>query len=379
MDRPEELRRRIAALGFDEVRYAAAGPILARGLRDWLEAGFQADMRWMDRTAAKRLAPELVLPGVRSVIALGVNYWTGGGNAAAGRAQFARYAQYSDYHDTIKPGLESAGRALEEIYGAGRADYRAYVDTGPVLERGWAARAGMGFVGKNAMLISRGHGNALLLAAILTRVEIPPDAPFLNSKGARDAVGLFCGKCTRCLDACPTRAFPAPGVVDARRCISYQTIENRGIIPRELRPGIGTRVFGCDVCLEVCPWNRFARAGRRVLLSARSGMGSLSWAELLELTPESFSAQFRGTPVKRLKYAGLMRNACVAAGNTGDPSLLSRLTRLAAHGLPLVRVHAVWAVRRLAGAGAAELLRQARSAETDPYVLEEYDPPTPAT
>jgi len=378
MDRPEELRKRIAALGFDEVRYAAAGPILARGLRDWLEAGFQADMRWMDRTAAKRLAPELVLPGVRSVIALGVNYWTGGGNAAAGRPQVARYAQYSDYHDTIKPGLESAGRALEEIYGAGRADYRAYVYTGPILERGWAARSGMGFVGKNAMLISRGHGNALLLAAILTRVELPPDAPFLNAKGARDAVGLFCGKCTRCLDACPTRAFPAPGVVDARRCISYQTIENRGIIPRELRPGIGTRVFGCDVCLEVCPWNRFARAGRRVLLSARSGPGSLSWAELLDLTPESFSAQFRGTPVKRLKYAGLMRNACVAAGNTGDVSLLPRLARLAAHPLPLVRVHAVWAVGRLAGAGAAELLRQARSAETDPGVLDEYDSLTPA-
>jgi epoxyqueuosine reductase len=374
MDRPGELRRRIAALGFDEVRYAAAAPMAANGLRDWLAAGHQADMRWMDRTAEKRLAPDLVLPGVRSIIALGVSYWPGGGSAGGGRPQFARYALYSDYHDTIRPGLEKAGRILEELYGACSADYRFYVDTGPVLERAWAARAGIGFSGKNAMLISRRHGNALLLAAILTRVELPPDPPLPGRGGPRDAVGLFCGKCSRCLDACPTRAFPAPGVVDARRCISYQTIENRGAIPRELRSGIGTRVFGCDVCLEVCPWNRFARAGRRLLLAARSGPARLSWAELLEMTPEAFGALFRGTPVKRLKYAGFMRNACIAAGNTGDLSLLPRVARLAAHDLPLVRAHAVWAVRRLAGAGAPAWLSAARAAETDPSVLDEYAP-----
>jgi epoxyqueuosine reductase len=372
MDRPEELRRRIAALGFDEVRYAAAGPVPAGGLRDWLAAGHQAGMRWMDRTADKRLAPELVLSGVRSIVALGVS--TGSVVAGVpGRPRFARYAMYSDYHDTIGRGLAAAGKILEELYGVGSADYRAYVDTGPVLERAWAERAGIGFVGKNAMLISRGHGNALLLAAILTRVELPPDPPLRAwSGGLRKTVGLLCGKCSRCLDACPTRAFPAPGVVDARRCISYQTIENRGVVPRELRPGIGERVFGCDVCLEVCPWNRFAQAGRQMLLSARPEIGSLSWAELLEMTSEAFSAKFRRTPVKRLKYAGFLRNACIAAGNSGDASLLPRLAQLAAHELPLVRLHAAWAVYRLAGAGAAELLRHARSVETDPAVLEEY-------
>jgi epoxyqueuosine reductase len=160
--------------------------------------------------------------------------------------------------------------------------------------------------------------------------------------------------------------------VDARRCISYQTIENRGIIPRDLRPGIGTRVFGCDVCLEVCPWNRFAGAGRRMLLSARPGLGGLSWAELLDMTPAIFSAQFRGTAVKRLRYAGFLRNVCIAAGNTGERSLLPRLIPLAGHELPLIRIHAVWAVHRLAGADAHGLLRDARAAETDSAVLEEY-------
>ena len=372
MDRPGELRRRITALGFDEVRFAAAGPVAADGLRDWLAAGHQADMGWMDRTASKRLSPELVLRGVRSIIALGVNYWAVGGDAGPGRPRFARYAQYADYHDTIKPGLVQAGRILEEVFGAGPGDHRAYVDTGPVLEREWAARAGIGFAGKNAMLISRRHGNALLLAAILTRVELPPDPPLSKGAGSRGAVGLFCGKCTRCLDACPTRAFPAPGVVDARRCISYQTIENRGVVPRELRPGIGTRVFGCDVCLEVCPWNRFAAEGRRMLLSARPGLGGLSWGELLDMTQAGFSAQFRGTAVKRLKYAGFMRNVCIAAGNTGDRSLLPLLIPLATHELPLIRIHAVWAVHRLAGADARDLLRPALETETDPAVLEEY-------
>jgi epoxyqueuosine reductase len=187
---------------------------------------------------------------------------------------------------------------------------------------------------------------------------------------------LLCGKCTRCLDACPTRAFPRPGVVDARRCISYQTIENKGVIPRELRPGIGAHVYGCDICLEVCPWNRFAREGRRLLLAARQEIVALTLAELLELTPARFAAVFRRTAIKRVKLAGLLRNACVVAGNTGPAAgaaeragLLDALVRLAAGAPPLVRVHAVWAARRLGG-GAR--LAPARAAETDAAVLEEY-------
>ncbi|HZQ38150.1 MAG TPA: tRNA epoxyqueuosine(34) reductase QueG [Dehalococcoidia bacterium] len=376
MTAPEQFRRRLLALGFDAVRFARVDAPEAGGLRPWLEAGMQADMGWMERSAAKRLDPQLVVPGARSIVMLGINYWRPG--AGVGRVTepprpgpaWARYALYQDYHDTVKPGLVAAGRALEEMFGAAPSDYRYYVDTGPVLERAWATRAGLGFTGKNAMLISREFGNWLLLAALLTRVAFAPDPPVARAE-PKPVVGRLCGKCTRCLDACPTGAFPAPGVVDARRCISYQTIENKGVIPRELRPGIGHRIYGCDVCLEVCPWNRFARAGRQVLLASRHDVAQLTLAELLALTPERFAAVFRGTPIKRLKLAGLLRNACVVAGNAGDTSVVPQLIQLAAaHASPLVRAHAVWAVRRL---GAGDALAATRAQEADATVLAEYE------
>jgi epoxyqueuosine reductase len=230
------------------------------------------------------------------------------------------------------------------------------------------------------MLISRESGNWLLLAGILARAELEADEP-LRAPSARAGtgarVGLLCGKCSRCIAACPTDAIRAPGLVDARRCISYQTIENKGIIPRELRPGIGRHVFGCDLCLEACPWNRFARAGRGMLLVARPGIEALTLRELLELTPARFAAVFRGTPVKRLKLPGLLRNACVAAGNVAvdagaEHELVATLLRLAAHPSPVVRAHAVWAVRRIAGGSAPALLAGAREGEADPAVIVEY-------
>jgi epoxyqueuosine reductase len=374
----EELRRRLTEVGFDDVRFARAGDAPSTPLAQWLDAGMQADMAWMERTAAKRLRPGLVLPGVRSVIMLGVNYWREPAGrerkATASNPAWARYALHEDYHDTVKPALAAAGRALEEICGAGAGDYRYYVDTGPVLERGWAERAGIGFIGKNAMLISRRHGNWLLLAAILTRIEFAPDPPVRTKTGSDGAVektgvGLLCGKCTRCQDACPTQALPRPGVLDARRCISYQTIENRGTIPRELRAGIGHRVYGCDICLEVCPWNRFAREGRRMLLAARDDIAGLTLRELLELTPERFAAVFRRTAIKRIKLAGLLRNACVVAGNSGDAGLLEPVLRLARHESPVVRAHAVWAAHRLGGGTG---LAAARAAEGHADVLAEY-------
>lgn len=374
-----QVRTRLAALGFDDVRFAAADPAVAPPLRAWLAAGMQADMHWLERGAEKRLDPGLVLPGVRSVIMLGVNYWSdafrpqksAGAAESAGAPVWARYALHEDYHDTIKPGLVAAGRVLEELCGAAPADYRYYVDTGPVLERAWAARAGLGFTGKNAMLISRRHGNWLFLAAILTRVAFAPDEPVRKKTAPAAAdVGLLCGRCTRCLDACPTDAFAAPGVVDARRCVSYQTIENKGVIPRELRAGIGRRVYGCDVCLEVCPWNRFAQQGRQLLLAARHDLAELPLAEILALTPDRFADVFRRTPIKRLKLTGLLRNACVVAGNSGDPALLPSLVALAGgHAAALVRAHAVWAVFRLGG-GAQ--LAAARATECDPLVTAEY-------
>lgn len=373
----EALREKLRALGFDEVRFAAAGAEAGGGFRDWLAAGMQGDMAWMERTADKRANASLVLPGVRSLILLGVNYWSDAfdGKSHEGRPVWARYALHEDYHDTMKPGLEAAGRVLEDLAGVTAADYRYYVDTGPVLERGWAARSGLGFRGKNAMLISKRHGNWLFLASILTRVGIAPDEPLraANRPAAEgEPAGLLCGKCTRCLDACPTNAFPAPGLVDARRCISYQTIENKGVIPRELRAGIGTHVYGCDICLEVCPWNRFAQAGRHLLLAARHDLAELTLSELLELTPVRFAEVFRRTAIKRLKLTGLLRNACVVAGNVGDASLLPALMKLAAHESPVVRAHAVWAVRRIAEDRAANLLHSVRANEADPLVLAEY-------
>jgi epoxyqueuosine reductase len=368
----EEFRRRLGEIGFDAVRFAAVEPPPAPPLRAWLDAGHHADMAWMARTADKRLDPQQVLPGASSVVMLGVSYWSENlrSGAKVGRPVWARYALHEDYHDTIRPALEESGKLLETMFGAVPEDYRWYVDTGPVLERSWAVRAGLGFTGKNAMLVSRRHGNWLLLSAILTRVAFEPDPPVVEGRPA-DKVGLLCGKCTRCLDACPTDAFPAPGTLDARRCVSYQTIENKGVIPRDLRPGIGARIFGCDVCLEVCPWNRFAQDGRRMLLSARHDLAGLTLPEILRLTPETFAATFRRTPVKRLKLGGLLRNACVAAGNCGERSLLPDLLPLAAsHPLPLVRAHAVWAVRRLGGEVA---LAEARRDETDPQVLAEYE------
>ncbi len=367
--RREELRGRLAGLGFDEVRFVSlAPPPRGDGLRRWLDSGYHADMEWMERTAAKRMDPGLVLEGARSAILLGVDYYQGGERGGGGAPAWARYSLYRDYHDSLKPALERAGKAIEEICGAAPSDYRYYVDTGPVLERAWAALSGVGFIGKNSMLISRTHGNWLFLASILTRLDLEADPP-LRGRGDPGSVGLLCGKCTRCLDACPTQAFPRPGVVDARRCISYQTIENKGVIPAELRAAIGNRVYGCDTCLDVCPWNRFAREGRRMILSARNDIAALSLRELLELTPGRFAEVFKGTAIKRVKLAGLLRNACVAAGNSGDASLVGPLARLASHASPVVRAHAVWAVRRL---GAGESLREARAAEADPIVLAEY-------
>lgn len=369
----ERLRAALAELGFDDVRFAAATPAVRGALPEWLAAGMQADMAWMERTEPKRLNPQLVQPGAQTVIMLGVSYWseklrfTTEGTRAP---RWARYALHEDYHDTIKPALEAAGKILQQ-HGDGPDDHRWYVDTGPVLERSWAARAGLGFNGKNAMLISRQHGNWLFLAAILTRLAIEPDEPIRRGPAADTPVGALCGRCTRCLDACPTQAFPQPGLVDARRCVSYQTIENRGIIPRELRSGIGDRIYGCDTCLEVCPWNRFAREGRRMLVAARHELADLTLEDILTLTPERFAAVFRHTAVKRLKFAGLLRNACVVAGNRGDRGLIPLVRPLAAEPTPaVVRAHAVWALRKL---GDDSELSARRALESDPLVLAEYD------
>lgn len=391
----EELRGRLGDAGFDVVRFARAESDPDHGLREWIAAGNHADMDWIPATAGKRENPGLVLEGVRTVILLGVNYWPED-SVATKQSVWARYALHENYHDTMKTGLVRAGRIIEEMFGVTGADYRYYVDTGPVMERGWAARAGMGFLGKNGMLISREFGNWLFLAAILTRVELEPDNSladrFPGAAARSGATGLLCGSCTRCMDACPTNAFPAPGVVDSRRCISYHTIENRGIIPADIRDGIGTRVFGCDICLDACPWNRFARAGRSLLLNRRPDIAALTLLELLTLTPGRYREVFRRTAVKRLKLPNLLRNACVVAGNVwarepgaravADPgfagsgdraAVIKALVGHAGHESPVVRAHAVWAVRKILGDDSAQRrLAERHRSESDPSVLAEY-------
>ncbi|OIR18916.1 epoxyqueuosine reductase [mine drainage metagenome] len=346
------LRQALLELGFDTVGFAridGSSPG-ADALRSWLDQGMQATMDWIARNADRRADPRLIVEGANLFVALGVNYAPAAPRNAS--AAWARYALYEDYHDTIKPALEAAGRALELHLEIGPGDYRYYVDTGPVLERSWATLAGIGYTGKNAMLISREYGNWLFLAGVIVRApadmiaSLVDDSPHLFPEGDR-GVGRYCGSCTRCLDACPTHAFTGPGVVDARRCISFLTIENKGPIPEEFRPLIGNRIYGCDTCAEVCPWNRFAQASRSLLLHPRPEIASLTLEEILHLTPERFAEVYRRTPIKRIKLAGLLRNACVVAGNSGDTSLLPALEALAPHESPLVREHAAWAIARL--------------------------------
>lgn len=377
----ERLRGRLLALGFDVVRFArveASAPG-AEALDRWLREGMQADMAWMARNAEKRREPRRLLEGTRTIVMFGVNYSRvsgGGERRVEGELPlWSRYSLFDDYHDTLKPALEAAGRLLEQELGLSAEQYRYYVDTGPVLERSWAAEAGLGFVGKNAMLISRDFGNWLFLSGILFAADLPPDEPLPAKK---QGVGALCGSCTRCLDACPTQALRAPGVLDARRCLAYLTIENKGPIPNEYREAIGSNVYGCDICAEVCPWNRFATTSRDLLLHPRPEIASLSLEELLRLDQERFSQVFRKSPIKRIKLQGLLRNACVVAGNSGDLRLLPALIPLLQHENPLVRIHAIWAFRRLrkqtteTGSDLDHIEKTARENESIPEVLAEW-------
>lgn len=293
----------------------------------------------MARNVAKRANPELVLPGVRSIVTLACAYGPTGdlheGELPA-VGVVARYARHSDYHDVLAVPLRALANHIDELGGSGTRSLW-YVDTGPLLERDLAQRAGMGFVGKHTNLISRQLGNWFFLAEILTTMEIEPDAPEKNR----------CGSCTRCLSACPTLAITAPFQLDARRCISYLTIELKGSIPIELRPAIGNRVYGCDDCLAACPWNRFAREGALMAAHRRAELDAPDLVELLSLDDAEFKTKFAGTPMLRTKRRGLLRNVCVALGNVGDASSLPALRHAAHDPEPLIAEHAQWAVERI--------------------------------
>ena len=333
-------------LGFDACRVTTAEPpASAPDFERALTEGRHAEMAWLAKAPEKRADLGRVLPGIRSVVTLAVSYHcdphrdtsaTSAELSSAPRGIVARYAQHPDYHDLLKPPLQALTEFLDAAAGVSHRSLW-YVDTGPILERDLAQRAGIGFVGKHTNLISRSLGNWFLLAEILTTAELEPDAPEHN----------HCGSCTRCLSACPTGALPAPFTLDARRCISYLTIEHRGSIPEDLRPAIGDRIFGCDDCLAACPWNRFAREGSILRAHHRADLTRPDLIEWLELDDAAFKSRFAGTPLLRTKRRGLLRNVCVALGNVGDARALPALRRASLDPEPLIAEHAAWAIGRI--------------------------------
>jgi epoxyqueuosine reductase len=386
-------------LGFDRAGILPIGPpVHAAAFADWLAAGYHGEMAYLAVRAAERGDPTLLAPAARSMIVLAARYsppagagvgnhlpqtekWPqplGAGPAGSAQVQpvgfqppiptarIARYACSADYHDLLKRRLYELDAFIRQRTGR-TALGKVCVDTAPLLERDFAAQAGLGFIGRNTCLITPGLGSWTTLAALLIPEALTsrPPLPTPKLRASGEGEGLVgraggCGRCTRCLDACPTHAFVAPYLLDARRCISYLTIELRGPIPRDLRPLMGNWVFGCDVCQEVCPYNRAIGHSER---------SEESLSHLLTLDDASFRARFRGTPILRAKRRGLVRNACVAAGNSGDPALAPLLTTLLADPEPLVRGHAGWALGRLGGA--ADALRAALAVEGDAWVREE--------
>ena len=334
------LRQRAAELGFDDCRITtAAPPASAEKFQSWLDGKNHGEMAWLERNADKRIDPQKVLPGAKSVITLAASYDLPNSKFKTQNSKLgvvARYAQFKDYHDVLAERLKLLTDFVNQL---GGADARSlwYVDTGPLLERDFAQRAGLGFVGKHTNLISRRLGNWIFLAEILTTLELEPDVPEKN----------HCGTCTRCLSACPTQAITAPFQLDARRCISYLTIELKGSIPEEFRRAIGNRIYGCDDCLAVCPWNKFARAANLMKLHTREDLAAPDLLELLRLDDAQFKARFADTPMLRTKRRGILRNICVALGNVGDETALQDLEIATHDHEPLIAEHARWAMKEI--------------------------------
>ncbi len=326
-----------AELGFDDCRIARAGEAShANEFRSWLDEGKHGGMAWLERTPERRCDPCEVLPGCKSLVCLAMNYFPGRTpfpEDQDGGYRIARYAWNDDYHDLIETRLRELDFKMQSLGGT----QKPYVDTGPVLERDFATDAGLGWNGKSTMQIHRRLGTWFFLAEILTTLELAPDAPF----------GDHCGNCTRCIEACPTQAITAPHSLDARRCISYLTIELKGAIPEEFREAIGARIYGCDDCLDACPWNRFAAVSREISFQARASVFEKRLRDFLELDDEALRTPFAKSPIKRIKRARFLRNVCVALGNTGTADDLPALQQAAADADPLIAEHAAWAIGRI--------------------------------
>jgi epoxyqueuosine reductase len=352
--------------GFDTVGITRPDsiPLASERLQQFLADGAHGDMEWMATTAARRGNPRTLWPQVRSVIVLGLNYGPDTDPLAIlrrrDRGAISVYAQADDYHDIIKPRLKALARWL--IAQAG-GDVKVFVDTAAVMEKPLAAAAGLGWQGKHTNLVSRQFGSWLFLGAIFTTLDLPPDAPETD----------YCGTCRACINICPTAAFPAPYRLDARRCISYLTIEHKGPIPRELRAAIGNRIYGCDDCLAVCPWNKFARAGREMRLASRDELHAARLVDLARLDDTAFRKMFSKSPVKRTGRDRFVRNVLVAIGNSGDATLAAEAVRLLADPSPLVRGAAVWALSRLLPPERfAALAAARRPQESEPLVEDEW-------
>jgi epoxyqueuosine reductase len=344
----EAIRRRAFELGFDDCRFTTAQPPeSAAQFQQWLARGERGEMEYLARNAHKRIDPQQVLPGASSIISLAISYEQPEGEPGVGSPAttahnprsaglIARYARYTDYHQALAEPLRQLTEFVNQLGGAATRSLW-YVDTGPVLERDLAQRAGLGFIGKHTNLISRRLGNWAFLSEILTTLKLAPDLADKN----------HCGSCARCIAACPTAAITAPFQLDARRCISYLTIELKGPVPTELRPAIGNRIYGCDDCLAACPWNRFARQGQIMKAHARPDLAAPNLLDLLALDEPSFKQRFAGTPMLRTRRRGLLRNVCVALGNVGDETALPALQEAASDPEPLIAEHARWAIEQV--------------------------------
>lgn len=341
MDAADAIRDRALALGFDAVGFAPATLSAAtrQRLRDFLDDGHHGGMGWMADRAEQRADPRTLWPEARSVISLGLSYAPQGDPLAAlgqaDRGSISVYARNRDYHDVVKGMLK---HLAQFIVSRNRGDVKVFVDTAPVMEKPLAMQAGLGWQGKHTNLVSRRHGSWLFLGEIYTTLDLAPSVPHADR----------CGSCTRCLDACPTQAFPAPYRLDARRCIAYLTIEHHGPIPEEFRAPMGNRIYGCDDCLAACPWNRFAAATRQVKLAARDDLTAPHLAELAALDDAGFRALFAGSPIKRIGRDRFVRNVLIAIGNSGLPGLRAAAEARLTDSDPVVAEAAQWALARLA-------------------------------
>ena len=364
-DARTEIARLAGALGFDSVGFTSGDGDARAGLGGFLDEGYHGDMAWLAESAERRSAPRALWPGVRSVIALGMNYGPTqnplGQRELCDRGNVSVYARGEDYHKSMKRRLKRLAGDIHRRYGA---EVKVFVDTAPVMEKPLAQTAGLGWQGKHTNLVSRDFGSWLFLGEIFTTLDLAPDT----------AEADRCGSCRACLEICPTDAFPAPYRLDARRCISYLTIEYKGHIPRQFRAAMGNRIYGCDDCLAVCPWNKFARRTRHFAFAPRAELTAPRLVDLASLDEAGFRQVFAGSPIKRTGRDRFVRNVVIALGNSGDRAAVPAVLSLLADGSPLVRAMAVWALSRLAPPEVVTDARcRYRDDERDEFVRAEWD------